>query len=117
MIKALLERGADPTVKSKKGTKLPGCKGLTPYEILQYKFPDSAVLPAVAKMLEAKGYGECVSKAKIHQKREGLAKAKYATLKMIHVMASPRSGSSEKVAAKKYQVAPAPPEAVEEVEK
>ena len=117
MIGALLDLGADPTVKSKKGTKLPGCKGLTPYEILQYKFPDSAVLPAVAKMLEAKGYGECVSKAKIHQKREGLAKAKYATLKMIHVMASPRSGASEKVAAKKYQVAPAPPEAVEEVEK
>ena len=42
MIGALLDLGADPTVQVEEGDKaLPGCKGLTPYEILQYKFPDS----------------------------------------------------------------------------
>ena len=100
MIAALLDLGADPTIRTKPCTKTPHCKRLTPYELIEHKFPDSAVVTATARLLEAKGYGEVVHGAKINSKRHSLAKNSHASLrdsfKLLSVTPAPAgTGAAE----------------------
>jgi hypothetical protein len=90
MIAALLDLGADPTIRTLPCTKHPLAKGVTPYELLCHLFPESAAPAAMAALLHAKGYAHLVTGAKLLAQRSTLAKAKMGkvvnTVKALHVV-------------------------------
>eukprot|EP00947_MAST-08B_sp_MAST-8B-sp1_P002483 g2483.t1 len=66
VIQALLELGADPTIRAR-GTAGGPCQGLTPYEIICLRFPDSQAPVAMAHLLESHDHAACVTQAAKHE--------------------------------------------------
>ena len=75
MIAKLLDLGADPTLRTKMSGAGP-TRGMTFFEILQLKFPESAAPTAAAVLLEAKGFGSVVAAAETGRASRALARRK-----------------------------------------